>query len=858
MKFFRFKNIRVQLFTAFLAAAVLVAILQGVGILTIQGINGRARVSSSDIQQNLDQKIEELAQSLAITDLSERILRADTHAGLQEIDPHIDLSGMADVDGEQTALLLSQLHARKGDFLLHSESLAREVARFQTEVEALSAEIDSTVTTINGAAIAQAEKVQLDLSEATKGETARSLEEMQGTVNGTLENVINTLQLRNDLFAFEIQVRQAESGEAGDPGALLAELGEIRAAVGTLPGSVAGDFEIAAINGLLDQIEAGLQESPAPATELAEAGAVELDDHFGDLQNRLLTIADNVVFDSSFELESYLGDVRTSIGGSLDGLIATQEELNAALAAASDLEHQGALIRENLNAIIFQLQRTLIEQTPEAVERLQSEAHKRLEAVAAGRESLLTSLAASSADSTRASLDARFAELVAHTSGENGLLTLASSVVNAQGEAQLANAAIDQAVSGISQAMAISFEALAESTTAQLDQNIAAGTRARNWLLSLGCAILLLALGMGIFIPRSLSARIGRIVGDLGRVARNLGHSANAMTQSSDTQARSASEQAATLEESSATLVGLSQMANKNAQTTEQASRVFEQTRQLTTDGTAKMDSMQSAMADIVEASKQIEKIIRTIEEIAFQTNILALNAAVEAARAGEAGAGFGVVAEEVRNLAQKCTEAARDTSKIIQSNENRTSQGTQLCDAVGKSLAEINQQVEELNQMVAGIARATKEQSEGIEQLNSGVQSMSAKTQDNAAVAEEGAATSTELDRDARNLRQMLERLRELSGTRLDPDDTEPAAGGDDEDDDAAYAPTAGRLVSPVVSAASGNGSSGNHHAAQSNGDSGDHAFGDHWSADRSADTTLNSGDEGDDGLDQFFSPRR
>ncbi len=763
MKLFRFKNIRIQLFTAFIGAAVLVAFLLTIGVFTIGTINERTRVSGEEIQVNLEERVSELGQSLAISELSENILNATTYSSLQRINPELRGGSVTMGSQRDPRQLLSRLHSSRGAFLRDSERLTEQLEIFQQQIDALAREIDQTVAEINSNAIAQAEDIQSQLASRTRQSTASGLSDMQDTVNQTLTNVINTLQLRNRLYAFEIDVRDPFSDRSN----LHDDLNTIRENVSTLPANVAGDFEIAAINGLIANIEQALGQDTATSENLIN--------DLGSLQERLLEIADNVVFDSSFELEDYLGQVRTSIGRSLDGLISTQSELRDALTAASELERQGVRVRENLAALIFQLQRTIIEQTPEAVAELQSAAGIQLANITDARSRLNTSLSNAQAEDARQALESRFDYLLAHTSGDEGVLTLAASLVDAHGQALIARRDIDLALSEISQAMAQTFGLLASETASSIQDNLAAANTARNWMLVLGSTILILAITIGILLPRSLSNRIGRIVKDLARVASNLGQSANAMTQSSETQARSASEQAATLEESSATLVGLSQMATRNAEATEQAARIFAETRQTTTEGTAKMDSMQKAMADIVTASKQIEKIIKTIEEIAFQTNILALNAAVEAARAGEAGAGFGVVAEEVRSLAQKCTEAARDTSKIILSNEERTSLGTSLCAAVGDALAQINQQVDQLNDMVAGVARATKEQSEGIDQLNTGVQSMSAKTQDNAAVAEEGAATSSELDRDARNLSTVVARLRELAGTEADLDETPP-----------------------------------------------------------------------------------
>ena len=169
------------------------------------------------------------------------------------------------------------------------------------------------------------------------------------------------------------------------------------------------------------------------------------------------------------------------------------------------------------------------------------------------------------------------------------------------------------------------------------------------------------------------------------------------------------------------------------------------------------MAAMQQAMEAIKAASQDITKILKTIDEIAVQTNILALNAAVEAARAGEAGAGFAVVAEEVRGLAQRCAAAAKETAVKIDDSVNKSEQGVQLSAQVAKSFHVIQEQILHLDQLVAEIATASSEQSQGIGQVTSAVAEMDKVTQANAASAEETAAASTELSGQAKNLNDTI-----------------------------------------------------------------------------------------------------
>jgi methyl-accepting chemotaxis protein len=162
--------------------------------------------------------------------------------------------------------------------------------------------------------------------------------------------------------------------------------------------------------------------------------------------------------------------------------------------------------------------------------------------------------------------------------------------------------------------------------------------------------------------------------------------------------------------------------------------------------GSAQMDEMMVAVKEINQSSQSISKVIKVIDDIAFQTNILALNAAVEAARAGQHGKGFAVVAEEVRNLAAKSAEAAKDTSGLIASSMEKAELGAKIAEETASSLAEIVSGINESNQLVSDIALSSEAQSHGISEVNSGIDQVAAVVQMNSATAQESAASSIEL----------------------------------------------------------------------------------------------------------------
>jgi len=199
----------------------------------------------------------------------------------------------------------------------------------------------------------------------------------------------------------------------------------------------------------------------------------------------------------------------------------------------------------------------------------------------------------------------------------------------------------------------------------------------------------------------------------------------------------SSSREAASIEETSASLDEISSMVRQNAINTREAKDLMLKAQEAIKKANDSMVELTESMSAIARASEQTQKIVRSIDEIAFQTNLLALNASVEAARAGEAGAGFAVVADEVRNLAMRATESAKNSSVLIEDIVSKVKKGENLVSGTGAAFREVKDNSDRVVEIVTGIATASQEQSQGIEQVNRAIAEMSTVTQQNAANAE-------------------------------------------------------------------------------------------------------------------------
>ncbi|MEJ5365656.1 MAG: methyl-accepting chemotaxis protein [Desulfosoma sp.] len=295
-------------------------------------------------------------------------------------------------------------------------------------------------------------------------------------------------------------------------------------------------------------------------------------------------------------------------------------------------------------------------------------------------------------------------------------------------------------------------------------------------MLSIGAVALLMTLAVFYVFSRKVTAPIMEAVDGLNAGAEQVAAAASQVAGASQQLAEGTSEQAASLEETSSALEEMASMTRQNADNASQADGIVKTALKDIQEAQRSMQALTQSMAQIASASEETQKIIKTIDEIAFQTNLLALNAAVEAARAGEAGAGFAVVADEVRNLAMRAADAARTTAQLIEDTVNKVHEGDQVLAQANDAFGKVSQGSARIGELVGEIAAASGEQAEGIDQVNRAVAEMDKVIQRNAANAEESASAAEELNAQAEQMRGFVSKLAAMVGTVQTADPTRSA----------------------------------------------------------------------------------
>ncbi len=367
--------------------------------------------------------------------------------------------------------------------------------------------------------------------------------------------------------------------------------------------------------------------------------------------------------------------------------------------------------------------------------------------------------------------------------------TLASSGRTTYGAMMKSGGTLTDALQAQSRALAASTDQLKtglaqmrEQTAADLRDELSSAVSSsirQRWLGAVVFVISLVVASVVVVftIRRSVVGLLRVVVSRLREGASQIVSAAAQVSSSAQSLSMGSSDQAASVQETSSSLTEMAAMTRTSAKHAEEAATVVAQVHRSVDDSNRALARMVVSMNGIEESSQKVARIIKAIEEIAFQTNILALNAAVEAARAGDAGMGFAVVADEVRNLAQRASQAAKDTAGLIEQSIANTSQGRDDVEQVVASVKTITTGVDQVKALVEEVSASTRQQAQGIDQVADAVARISKVTQTTAATAEESAAASEELNAQAEAAMAEVDRLDSLVGGHAAPADTGAAS---------------------------------------------------------------------------------
>ncbi len=354
-----------------------------------------------------------------------------------------------------------------------------------------------------------------------------------------------------------------------------------------------------------------------------------------------------------------------------------------------------------------------------------------------------------------------------------------SAVLKAHEELQRAvsNGQLDAALSIFAQKVAPSLERVGKQASSLVEhqnrdlQATSAATAAkssRSMAVTIGLALLALAMGGAVFwLVLTANRSLLHLSTALAESAQQVAEAASQVSGASHSLAQGASEQAASLEETSASTEEIASITRQNADHALQVAGLMQQSATGAAEVNQMLDRMVEKMKEIDGSSHKIARIIKVIDEIAFQTNILALNAAVEAARAGEAGLGFAVVADEVRNLAQRSAQAARDTAGLIEESIATSRDGTGRLDHMAGAVRAMTESSLRVKSLVDEVNQGSQEQSRGMDQISRAILNMEQVTQKTAASAQESASAGTQLNNYAGSLSTLVEEMREMVGQK-------------------------------------------------------------------------------------------
>jgi hypothetical protein len=771
-------RLRIQLGVRILGAvgvtallAIVIAAVGGWGLRTVQ--NSMA-ATSSVVSQSIDHQNQNLKIKVALANLASTILNAATPSDLNTPAVRGEMEHPEDEDLRRLATEVVRMRTLRSELLDRQARLLALDDQVASDVRELQLEVARLVQILETGNQAQARSYLDEFSRASLEQTdfiAAALQNQSRINDGALKVVVGVLMLRADMF--DLAARMTDIRHVSDRAFAGRRADDIRSLfpvidrhLADLPSGKAPELALKArelqtlavgTNGIVSLILSSLAETNgAPSAELM-AAFKSFDAQIGAANRTLLTLVDDAVFDVAIQL----GESADALGKKLQQR--TQQSLAESKAAWEALDAGGRRVK---TALLVQANSVVLEALLKGVRLADNPgvvtvAHTNiLNALARAREQLKIYDTKQSAPILE-----RLKSLELTAVGPEGAVRTKLAWILANTAFGESNLRVGQLVASADQAVIRDAEAMRRESQLRLAESVGTATRTQRWLLAVGAGSIVGVALIALLIPRAIVRPLRRLLASVGDGADRVALAAQRITQTSHSLADGAGTQATALEQTSASIDEISGMVRQSAENAQSTKAIAGEAREVAEQGARDIQGMTAAMGEIKASGDNIATIIRTIDEIAFQTNILALNAAVEAARAGEAGKGFAVVAEEVRRLAQRSADAARETAVRIEDSIQKSNHGVQLTGRVASEFDSIVSHARRVDALVAKIAHSSSEQSRGINQLNEGLVRMDQVTQSAASSATDAAASAQEMDSQANALRAALGELLELVG---------------------------------------------------------------------------------------------